>query len=438
MLSLARRLESGGALSCNGVNSAAQPFFAVLLRQLFPTRPIVVVTDTLKTQESFHQDIATWLTSKFGVHGPESTVRSPQSEAAPSSLLFYPAWEILPHEGKLPPAADVISDRLETLLALGKTPEAGRRKPELVVTNVTALLQKTFPPDALKVRTRALARGDRANPLDLVEWLEEQGYEPEAQVTQKGDIAMRGGIVDVFPPTSPWPVRLEFFGDELESLREFDPVTQVSRGEIPNVVLSPAGELGILKKVSDARCQVSGDGRPENLTPATPHLAPLLAHLSPETIFLFCEPELLAIRADEYGAQIPSDDPYYIAWNLFCADITARGMTCIEVTGEGDTTDATMFASLDAFRPIAERAPELQVAEAQRKEFFEQIHRWLRQNYAVHVFCNNEGERERFNEVWAESVGSPQSGVRRERATRDFALRTLDGRRFTGSRFHLR
>ncbi|NOS70202.1 MAG: transcription-repair coupling factor [Verrucomicrobia bacterium] len=432
VLSLARRVESGGDLFCDAVNSAAQPFFAVLLRHLFPTRPIVIVTDTLKTQESFHQDIATWLTSKSGVHGPESTVRSPQSDAAPtsilhpaSSLLFYPAWEILPHEGKLPPA-DVISDRLETLLALGKTPEVGRRNPELVVTNVTALLQKTFPPDALKARTRGLARGDRANPLDLVEWLEEQGYEPEAQVTQKGDIAMRGGIVDVFPPTSPWPVRLEFFGDELESLREFDPVTQVSRGEITNLVLSPAGELGILKKVSSARCQVSGDERPENLTPATLHLAPLLAHLSPETIFLFCEPELLAIRAEEYAAQIPSGDPYYIAWNLFCADITARGMTCIEVTGEGDPADATMFASLDAFRPIAERAPELQVAEAQRKEFFEQIHRWLRQNYAVHVFCNNEGERERFNEVWAESRPDPQSGVHSPESGANERLGTLD------------
>ncbi len=388
-------------MTCGGVSSAAQPFFAVLLRHLFPARPIIVVTDTLKSQESFHQDIATWLNPESGVPSAEFKVRSPQSEAAtssifhpPSSLLFYPAWEILPHEGKLPPA-DVISDRLETLLALGKAPEVGRRKPELVVTNVTALLQKTFPPEALKACTRALARGDHANPLDLVEWLEEQGYEPEAQVTQKGDIAMRGGIVDVFPPTSPWPVRLEFFGDELESLREFDPVTQVSRGEITNLVLSPAGELGILKRES----------------PDMPHLAPLLAHLSPETIFLFCEPELLAIRAEEYAAQIPSGDPYFIAWNLFCADIAARGMTCIEVTGEGEPADAAMFASLDAFRPIAERAPELQVAEAQRKEFFEQIHRWLRQNYMVHVFCNNDGERQRFDEVWAESRPGPQSGV---------------------------
>ncbi len=58
------------------------------------------------------------------------------------------------------------------------------------------------------------------------------------------------------------------------------------------------------------------------------------------------------------------------------------------------------FDSLDAFRPLAERAPEPQVAEAQRREFFQQLHRWLRQDYAVHVFCNNDGERQRFEEIW--------------------------------------
>src|SRR5258708_20877596 len=60
------------------------------------------------------------------------------------------------------------------------------------------------------------------------------------------------------------------------------------------------------------------------------------------------------------------------------------------------------FSSLDAFRPLTERAAEAPVAEAQRREFFAQLHRWLRQDYAVHVFCNNDGERQRFREIWKE------------------------------------
>ena len=126
------------------------------------------------------------------------------------------------------------------------------------------MLQKTFPPDEIQKRTRKLQRGDKIVPLDLIEWLEEQGYEPEAQVTQKGEIALRGGILDVWPLTSPWPARLEFFGDELESLRHFDPLTQISREEITAITIPPAGELGILRefKVQKFRSKVKPSWRP--------------------------------------------------------------------------------------------------------------------------------------------------------------------------------
>ncbi len=114
--------------------------------------------------------------------------------------------------------------------------------------------------------TRTLVRGDKINPLDLIEWLEEQGYEPEAQASQKGEIALRGGILDVWPLTGPWPVRLEFFGDELESLRYFDPLTQISREEIVSAILPPAGELGILKQRQNRRRQNEARNRARHAT----------------------------------------------------------------------------------------------------------------------------------------------------------------------------
>jgi transcription-repair coupling factor (superfamily II helicase) len=126
--------------------------------------------------------------------------------------LFYPAWETLPHESRLP-HADVISERLETLEAL-----LDPQRAPLVVTSVSALMQLTYAPPELSSRTRVLRRGDSCDPLNLIEWLEEVGYEPETQVTEKGHLASRGGIVDVFPLTSAWPVR-RFAGNELESLR---------------------------------------------------------------------------------------------------------------------------------------------------------------------------------------------------------------------------
>jgi transcription-repair coupling factor (superfamily II helicase) len=352
--SLARRVENGGALSFSGVAQSAQPFFAALLQKSFPTRPIIVVSENLKIQEGFQQDLEVWLGSP---------------------PLFYPGWEILPHEGKLP-HVDVISERLQTLVALSQ-------KPKLVVTNVVALLQKTFSPDDLKNRTRKLRRGDKIVPLDLIEWLEEQGYEPEAQVSQKGELALRGGIVDIFPPTSPWPVRLEFFGDELESLREFDPLSQISRCEIPEIIIPPAGEIGILKSQKSP-------------------LATILDFLPSETIFVFCEPQLLAAHAENYEKEIPADDPFFISWVEF-QQIAQKNFTAIGLT-ENEIPQSEFrnpqFNSLEAFRSLAERAADPQIVEAQRRGFFQQIHRWLRQDYAVHVFCNNDGEQQRFEEIW--------------------------------------
>jgi transcription-repair coupling factor (superfamily II helicase) len=462
--SLARRLEKGGVLSASAVALPAQPFLAALLRHIFPQRPILVVTEGLKTQESFQQDIATWLTlagCKLQVQPPSN--RNLQPATLNPQPLFYPAWEVLPHEAKLP-HADVISERLETLVALTQHSTPDTRHAPLVVTSLVALLQRTFPPEALRERTRAAARGDRFAPLDLAEWLEEQGYEPEAQVTQKGELALRGGILDVYPLTSPWPVRLEFFGDEVESLRYFDPLTQMSREEITSVTIPPAGELPILRKeIQSPESKVQG-------------LGTLLNYLSAETILLVCEPEQLVERADEYARQVPEQDLFFVSWEELRRHAVAKGMAVLEVTdgepapvalsgdasvhGNGDDgaggspenqimqplpgADAGRpaaasswhfpFQSLEAFRPLPERALEPLIAEEQRREFFAQLHRWLRQGYAVHVFCNNDGERQRFAEVWREQgLESPESAVHSPQSQEAARLWTAD----SGLRTHL-
>ncbi len=463
-------MEQGGALAFSGITPAARTFFAAWLKNVFPQRPVVVVTDNLKTQESFQMDMETWRNEVRSVECEARTKKAPPSSIPDpsSSLLFYPAWETFPHEGKLP-HADVISDRLQTLVALSGLSTGHTQPSTVVLAAVTALLQRTFPPGEIQSRSRQLNRGGVIAPLDLIEFLEAQGYEPEAQVSQKGELALRGGIVDLFPPTSPWPVRLEFFGDELESLRYFDPLTQVSREEISAITIPPAGELGILKR------------QLEQVASRAP-LATLLDYLPKETIFVLCDPESLAVHADNYAQQVSADDPFFISWPGFLVELNRRGFTSVELLddafplsleprdgrarfsdgttdethsqddqgrgesltdnrsadveqsesiqrlfpspagegrSEGETGDHSAselaFSSLDAFRPLAERAPEPQVAEAQRREFFRQLHRWLRQDYAVHVFCNNAGESQRFEEIWVElGPGSGVLGLRKE------------------------
>ena len=219
---------------------------------------MVLVTAQLKQQETLQQDVETWL-RLLDVDTP---------------ARFYADWEVLPHEDKLP-HADALSERLETLQAL-----ADGAAPVITVTPA-ALMQCTLPPAEIAHRSRTLRLGDRLEPLDFIEWLEEQGYEPEAQVSSRGELSLRGGIVDVFPFTTPWPVRCEFFGDELESLRFFNPQSQVSREKIEHVTLSPGGEVGLLKRLTE------------------PGGATLLEHLPKDAIVLFCDPDAL----DEAAAQ---------------------------------------------------------------------------------------------------------------------------------------
>ena len=400
MQALAERIGQGGVLSLPGIAECSQAFFAALVRHLLPNRPVVVVAAGVKKQESLDQDIATWLRLT-----DETAPEPPGGQS--TQRFYYPAWEVLPHDSKLP-HADVISERLETLTALAHPP-TGNPQPPLIVTSVAALMQRTFAREEIVRRTRPIRRGDRIDPLDLVEWLEDQGYEPEAKVTQKGEISLRGGILDIYPMTSPWPVRLEFFGDELESPRQFDPVTQISRGVINAVTLPPGGELAFLKQASMKDAAVSVK------------LATLLNHLPPTTVFLLCDPDDLDAQAEAYAQQVAGEDPFFLPWKAFLDQLRDSGMTSVAVSGDGEEAawpgaelssgesdetrarpeqPALMFRGLEAFRPLGERAPEPQIAEAQRREFFEQLHRWMRQGYSVHVFCNNEGERQRFLEIW--------------------------------------
>ena len=367
-------LEAGGPLALPATAEGAWSLVAALVHRLLPGRPVVVVTDSPKTQESVQSDLVTWLALGGGDPG-----RAP---------LYFPAWDTLPHENRLP-HADVVSERLETLVRLRA---AGDSAPAPVVTCVAALLQRTFPSDELAGRTRRLARGDTMNPLDLIEWLEEQGYEPEAQVTHKGELAWRGGIVDVWPLSSPWPVRLEFFGDELESLREFDPQAQVSREAVERVVIPPAGELGLL--------------RPREGAPP-PVLESLLDHLPGRPVFLVLEPASVDEHASQLAAQVPEGDRFFEAWPAFRDAALARWASWVSVstlsTGpDPDRADLPAFESLEPFRPLGSTLPAPAVADARRREFFEQLHRWLRQGERIDVVCTNAGEVQRFGELWAE------------------------------------
>ena len=393
---LLKHIAAGGVVCCSHLTTAAHPLLEALFHHRFPDRPIVLVTDSLRAQERAHSDLATWMKAFAG--------ENPGQSQPPTPPQFFPAWDVLPGEKKLP-HADIISERLETLVALASP--AYTRRP--VVASVTALLQRTFLREDLTARIRTLKCGDTCNPLDLIEWLEEQGYEPETQVTSKGELSWRGGIVDLWPLSSPWPVRLEFFGEELESLREFDPQSQVSREPILAVTVPPAGELSLLQ-VRKARWETATPVAPS--APDIRRLGTFLDYLPDNAVLVLSEPEALQDQALRYGQQVPPNDPFFLSWADALDLARQRGITCVSLfesepaepqdMARDEISPGLVIQSLDAYRPIGASLPEAAVAEVQRREFFQQMHRWIRQGHTVHVFCNTEGERQRFGELWIE------------------------------------
>jgi transcription-repair coupling factor (superfamily II helicase) len=113
----------------------------------------------------------------------------------------------------------------------------------VLVSSVQALLQHTIDPGDLPDQPRVLASGARLHQDALLRELFNLGYSPVLEVAGRGEFARRGGIVDVFPPSRDLPVRIEFFGDEIESLRAFDPTDQRATGGVDEMVLLPASEF---------------------------------------------------------------------------------------------------------------------------------------------------------------------------------------------------
>lgn len=358
----------------------------------------MLVTSGPKQQENLHQDLQTW--QNWLAARPNQNPPATQKAFERPSPAFFPAWESLPREFQLS-HVDVISERLETLTALQAFDERAGEESPLVVASVAAVLQKTFPPQELARRVKRIRRGQSLNPLDFVEWLEEQSYQPEAKVTQKGELALRGGIVDVFPLASPWPIRVEFFGDEIDSIRQFDPQTQMSRKKVDFAFVSPAGEVGILLPEMDKASQ-SGQSK---------MVSSLSDYLPKSAVLVVCDPEEVEAQAERYAERVPNDDPFSETWPAFLNRLRANGVRILRWADSGELgrVGFPVFESLETHCPPNAKAPDLPAAEQWRRQFFEQMHRWLRQGHRVDVFCNNTGERDRFLEIWSELGWSEES-----------------------------
>ncbi len=156
----------------------------------------------------------------------------------------FPAWDCLPYD-RVSPNAAVVAERMGTLAALARRREdtALTQRPLIVLATANAVLQRTVPVAEVARSSLFLKPGMVQKPEELAEWLAGQGFLRTDTVMEPGEFAQRGSIIDLFAAGQERPVRLDFFGDELESIRAFDVETQRTVRQLTEVVLEPTSEI---------------------------------------------------------------------------------------------------------------------------------------------------------------------------------------------------
>ncbi|MCZ2095813.1 MAG: transcription-repair coupling factor [Anaerolineae bacterium] len=422
LLELLRQAESyqtlldharqGRALPDQRVLRAARPFvLAALAADL--ARPVLVIAGRVDRAYNIAEQLPVWLPGR------------PAERFAEPTSIFY-------ERSPWTPAA--IQSRLTTLAALappiGAKP-ATSQPPPLIVTSALALMQKTLPAREFRAASRLLRAGTRITPDSLLHAWMQNGYEPASIVVEPGTFSRRGGILDIFPVSARQPVRIEFFGDEVESLRAFDAASQRSSASIEQVAIPPAREAlprfgpGAAERLAGWFAQQPDPA--EDVTSALPDEEPLANgapfphlefylpyfHSQPATLLDYL-PEDALIMIDDWGAlhdsmadleeqaialhrdklaagHLPPDYPLpYLTWDELQDELSTRAVLRLGADPELSPPDGVVLGEL--FAPGQRYGGQLRYV-------LEELHRLSSRSERAIVVSQ---QAQRLAELWSE------------------------------------
>jgi transcription-repair coupling factor (superfamily II helicase) len=250
VVSFLRKSEESAVI--RGVQPSALAYLvSMAMRQI--RKPFVLVAPTDREAERFTEMICF-----FEGKGREENGGAPLGRR----VWFLPSRT--GHKAQALGKSETTARRVEALYAL-----RAASSPLVVVTSALALIERVIPPEILVANMDHKLSGQSADPEGFMRTLIERGFFRVSLVEDYGDLSRRGGVLDVYAPLYRWPLRFEFFGDQLESIRLFHPVTQRSMGALEDAVILPASEI-VLDAEARRRAQdaVYEDVRKELLTPA--------------------------------------------------------------------------------------------------------------------------------------------------------------------------
>ena len=302
--------EPGRPVTVEGLRGSARAYFLSRLHQLKKGRPILIVTTDQIRGELLLEDL------KYFFHYANLKTKP----------LFFPSWELLPYES-LSPLSEISGERLEILNRLRNGENL------FLIAPVEAMMQTVIPRGSLERNVFSIKPYDELEREFLETSLTDNGFSRSSLVENRCEFSVRGDIVDFFQPGAENPVRIEFFGDTIESIREFDVFSQISITKLKSIEILPVREICLsksetqegLKTISrrseelclDASLTQELRGKIENLGffPGMEFLAPFFFskretdfdYLPQNTLIALDEPDLLMEKTRQFEELIESE-----------------------------------------------------------------------------------------------------------------------------------
>ena len=395
-----RYLESVGDADCSlrvsGLAGSSRSLFLAHAHRNRDGATLVVVEDTAAAEELF-EDMTGLLD--------------------PGDVALFPPWEVLPYDQVSPPG-DLSGRRMSALYALLKN------RPLFVVSTVRAVMQRTMPTVVLDASTLHVAEGADMPLNKLTARCNRLGYERADMVQSPGHYSVRGGIVDVYPHGLDQPCRIEFFGDEVESIRLFDIYSQRSSGNITELTVLPNREMiddpdtreEVVRRVSRAGETLSIDseelvshiedgglfeGSERYLPYFHPSAATIMNYLPDHTLIVQCEFEELEreaerfaeeykdarVRRIEAGDLVPEPGEAIMEWSEFKEESAYYG--AIDMVRGARASEGWFTVGTEASG----------VYQGAMDVLKSRLEEWSTKKAHIVVVCDNEGQAERLREI---------------------------------------
>ncbi|MDE0683108.1 MAG: transcription-repair coupling factor [Candidatus Poribacteria bacterium] len=429
---LVARLKDGKKLPwLRGLVNASTAYLLAALIDDFPKKSFLIALPSQREAEQVLAEICTYRAYP--------TLETTSTTAPESGINFFPSWHRKIFDGIAPPK-NIVTDRMRCLERLLQ------KERSIVVTTSQAMLYKLPPRQHFADACRVLNLYDEIDPDDVAAMLIRGGYQSVELVEVKGEFARRGDILDVYPLTTDTPVRIEFFGDEIDTIRTFDPISQRSTASIQSVTLTPLREVlsddisvdhwraqtdlliqaqptpqlinavrEVTQHLTKATSQYPLQGCPLNdaIEAFLPMLVPetelLTDYLSDDTIVCLIEPqwqqreasqmhertqELYEKKIDESSLMVPPDN-LLASFEVLRAELERYPVISSSLAPPREVTESQLAPLHFEMKPLALPSRNYQT-------IINQIKTWAAARKRIHLFCETPQQSKRVTEILAE------------------------------------